>query len=62
MTNSEFGDPWFRPTVVPIVALKLPPVDGITVRASTGTDAVAPLAPASWIDDSLSPGPLPAER
>ena len=45
-----------RPTVVPVVALKVPPVDGISVRASTGTDAVAPLAPASWIEDSLSPG------
>ena len=62
MKNSEFGDPWLRPTVVPIVALKAPPVDGITVRASTGTDAVAPLAPASWIEDCCLPAPLPAEH
>jgi hypothetical protein len=37
MKNSEFGEPWLRPTLVPIVAWNGPPDDGITVRASTGT-------------------------
>ncbi len=56
ITNSEFGEPWLRPTLVPIVALNVPPDDGIIVRASTGTEALAPFAPVSWMAIPLSPG------